>query len=50
MLKDVEKMKTAADQFAVKYKSGTYCWTPKLNKEDYGSHKYWVLLGVQTID
>jgi hypothetical protein len=33
-------------QFAVKHKSDTYCWTQKLNKEDYGVDKYWVLLAV----
>ncbi len=28
------------------YKSETYCWTQKLNKEDYGVDQDWVLLGV----
>jgi hypothetical protein len=27
---------------AVKYRSETYCWTKKLNREDYGVDKYWV--------
>ncbi len=27
----------------VKYKSETYCWTQKLNREDYGVDKYWGL-------
>ena len=34
VLKSVEKKKSVADQFAVKYKSKTYCWTQKLNKEE----------------
>jgi hypothetical protein len=38
------KNKSVAGQFAVKYRSETYCWTPKLNREDYGVDKYWVLL------
>ena len=29
---------------AVKYKSETYCWTQKLSREDYGVHKYFLLL------
>ena len=33
-------------QFAFKYKSETYYWTQKLNKEDYGVDKYHVLLAV----
>jgi hypothetical protein len=37
----VEKKKCVAGQFAVKYKSEKYCWTQKLNREDYGVHKYW---------
>ena len=42
-----KKKKSAADQFgAVKYRSETYCWTQKLNREDYGVDKYWVLLAV----
>ena len=39
------KKKSVAGQFAaVKYRSETYCWTEKLNREDYGLDKYWVLL------
>ena len=34
------------DQFVVKYKTETYCWTKKRNKEDYGVDKYLVLLAV----
>ena len=42
-----QKKKSVADQFAaVKYRSETYCWTQKLNREDYGVDKYWVLLAV----
>ena len=38
---------SVADLFpAVKYRSETYCWTQKLNREDYGVDKYWVLLAV----
>ncbi len=33
-------------QFAVKYRSETYCWTKKLNREDYGVDKYWELLAI----
>jgi len=42
VLKSVEKKKSVAGQFAVKYKykSETYCWTKKLNKEDYGVDQY----------
>jgi hypothetical protein len=40
----VEKKKSVAGHFALKYKSETYRWTQKLNREDYGVHKYWVLL------
>ena len=36
VVKSVEKKKSVAGQFAVKYKSETYCRTQKLNKEDYG--------------
>ena len=40
-----KKKKSVAGQFAaVKYRSETYCWTQKLNREDYGVDKYWVLL------
>ena len=32
-----KKKKSVAGQFAaVKYRSETYCWTQKLNTEDYG--------------
>jgi hypothetical protein len=42
-----KKKKSVADQFvSVKYSSETYCWTQKLNKEDYGVDQDWVLLGV----
>ena len=41
-----KKKKSVAGQFAVKYKSETYCWTQKLNREDYGVDKHWVLLAV----
>jgi hypothetical protein len=34
VVKTVEKKKSVAGQFAVKYKQ-------KLNREDYGVHKYW---------
>ena len=31
-----KKKKSVADQFAaIKYRSGKYCWTQKLNREDY---------------
>ena len=37
-----KKKKSVAGQFAaVKYKSVTYCWTQKLNREDYKVDKYW---------
>ena len=36
-----KKEKCVAGQFAaVKYTSETYCWTQKLNREDYGVDKY----------
>jgi hypothetical protein len=39
-----KKKKRVAGQFAVvKYRSETYCWTQKLNREDYGVHKHWVI-------
>jgi hypothetical protein len=46
-----KKKKSVAGQFAtVKYRSGTYCWIQKLNREYYGVtykvDKYLVLLGV----
>jgi hypothetical protein len=44
--KCVEKKKSDAGQLAVKYRSDTYCWTPKLNREDYGVDKYCALLAV----
>jgi hypothetical protein len=47
VVKSVEKMKRVAGQFAVKYKSKTYCWTQKLNRKDYGVYNYWVLLAVK---
>jgi hypothetical protein len=46
VLKSVDKKKSVAGQFAVKYESETYCWTQKLNREDYGVDKYWVILAV----
>ncbi len=46
MVKSVEKNKSVAGQFAVKYMPETNSWTQKLNKEDYGVGKYWVLLAV----
>ena len=37
-----ENKKSIPGQFAaVKYRSETYCWTQKLNREDYGVDKYW---------
>jgi len=40
-----KKKKSVAGQFAaVKYRSETYCWTQKLNREDYGVDKYWVII------
>ena len=42
-----KKKKSVAGQFAaVKYRPQTYCWTQKLNREDYGVDKFWVLLAV----
>ncbi len=33
--------KSVAGQFAaVKYRSETYCWTQKLNRQDYGVDKF----------
>jgi hypothetical protein len=46
MVKSVEKKKSVAGQFAVKYKSETYDRTQKLSREDYGVDKSWVLLAV----
>jgi hypothetical protein len=31
--------KSVAGQFAVKYRSETYSWTQKLNREDYGKYR-----------
>ena len=45
--KSVEKNKSVAGQFAVKYKSETYYWTQKLNRQDYGVDKYWILLAFE---
>ena len=39
-----KKKKSVAGQFAaVKYRSETYCWTQKLNRENYGVDRarYW---------
>ena len=48
MVKSVEKKKSVAGQFAVKYsKSETYCWTKNLNMEDYGVHQSGVLLAFE---
>ena len=44
VVKSVEKKKSVAGQFAVKYKSETYSQTQKINKEDYGVDKYFLLL------
>ena len=46
-----KKKKSVAGQFAtVKYRSETYCWTQKLNREDngvtYRVDKYWVLFEI----
>jgi hypothetical protein len=39
-----KKKTSVAGQFAaVKYRSETYCWTQKLNREDCGADKYWEL-------
>jgi hypothetical protein len=43
VVKSVENKKSVAGQFAVKYKPETYLWTQKLNKQDYGVDKHWVL-------
>jgi hypothetical protein len=40
VVKSVEKKKSVAGQFAVKYRSETYSCTQKLNREDYGVDKY----------
>jgi hypothetical protein len=41
-----KKKKSVAGQFAAKYRSETYCLPKKLNREDYGLDKYWVLFFV----
>jgi hypothetical protein len=42
--KKKKKKKSVAGQFAaVTYRSETYCWTQKPNREDYGVDKYWVI-------
>ena len=41
-----KSVESVAGQFAVRYKSETYCLTHKLNREDYEVHKYWVLIAV----
>ena len=42
-----KRKKSVAGQFAaVKNRSETYCRTQKLNGEDYGVDKYWVLVAV----
>ena len=46
MVKSVERKKSTAGQFAVKYRSETYRWTQKLNREDYEVDKYLVFLAV----
>jgi hypothetical protein len=44
VVKSVEKKKSVAGQFAVKYQTETHCWTKELNREDYGVHKTWYFL------
>ncbi len=44
----MKEKKCVAGQFAVKCKLATDCLTKKLNKEDYGVDKYWVLLALVT--
>ena len=47
MVKNVEKKKNlVAGQVAVKYRSETFCWTKKRDREDYGVDKSGVLLAV----
>jgi hypothetical protein len=36
MVKSVEKKRSTADQFAVKCKTETLCWTQRLSKEEHG--------------
>jgi hypothetical protein len=38
-VKSVEKKKSVAGHFAVKYESQTHCWTKKLNRQGYGVDK-----------
>jgi hypothetical protein len=45
VVKSVETKSSVAGQFAVKFKSETYCWTQKLNKEDYGVNKCCAMSG-----
>ena len=40
VVKSVENKTSVAGQFAVNYRSETYCWTQELNREDYGVDKY----------
>jgi hypothetical protein len=40
------RKKIVAGLFAVKYRTETQRWTQKLNREDYGVDKYWVLRAV----
>jgi len=46
VVKNVQKKMSVVDQFTVKYRTEAYSWTQKLNREDYGIDKYWVLLVV----
>ena len=46
MLKKRRRVLLATEFAEVKYRSETYCWTQKLNREDYGVGKYWVRLAV----
>ncbi len=38
-----KKKSVAVQFFTVKYRSETYEWIQKLNREDYGVDKYWVI-------
>ena len=41
----LKNKKSVAGQFSsVKHRSETYCWMQKLNREDCGVDKYWVIL------
>ncbi len=44
-MKSVEKKKSVAVQFEVKYESETYSSTQKLNQENYGFDKYYTSTG-----